>query len=52
MNLLTNVFYLISTALLIPVMLVLLVSLVQVVSMLGQLLREYLLRSRHWPSSK
>ncbi len=47
MNLLTNVFYLISTALLIPVMLVLLVSLVQVVSMLGQLLREYLLRSRH-----
>lgn len=47
MNLLTNVFYLISTALLIPVMLVLLVSLVQVISMLGQLLREYLLRNRH-----
>ncbi len=47
MNLLTNVFYLISTALLIPVMLVLLVSLVQVLLVLGQVLREFLVRSRH-----
>ena len=47
MNLLTNVFYLISTALLIPVMLVLLASLVQVLLVLGQVLREFLVRSRN-----
>jgi biopolymer transport protein ExbB/TolQ len=50
MNLLTNVFYLISTALLIPVMLVLLSSLFQVLLLLGQTLRELLARCRHAPS--
>jgi biopolymer transport protein ExbB/TolQ len=40
MNVLTNTFYLISTALLIPVMLALLWSLVQVLLLLGQMLRE------------
>ncbi|MCL4206155.1 MAG: MotA/TolQ/ExbB proton channel family protein [Pirellulaceae bacterium] len=49
MNLLTNVFYLISTALLIPVMLVLLGSLFQVLLLLGQTLRELLTRYRHAP---
>ncbi len=46
MNLLTHVFYLISTALLIPVMLALLWSLFQVLLILGQAFREYLQRSR------
>jgi biopolymer transport protein ExbB/TolQ len=46
MNVLTNVFYLISTALLIPVMLVLLASLVQVLLVLGQAAREFLVRCR------
>jgi biopolymer transport protein ExbB/TolQ len=50
MNLLTNVFYLISTALLIPVMLVLLGSLFQVLLLLGQTLRELLARCRNAPS--
>jgi biopolymer transport protein ExbB/TolQ len=47
MNLLTNVFYLISTALLIPVMLVLLATLVQVLLVLGQTVREFLVRCRN-----
>jgi biopolymer transport protein ExbB/TolQ len=47
MNVLTNVFYLISTALLIPVMLVLLASLVQVLLVLGQTVREFLVRCRN-----
>lgn len=46
MNLLTHVFYLISTALLIPVMLALLWSLFQVLLILGQAFREFLQRSR------
>jgi biopolymer transport protein ExbB/TolQ len=50
MNLLTNIFYLISTALLIPVMLVLLGSLFQVLLLLGQTLRELLARCRNSPS--
>ena len=47
MNLLTNVFYLISTALLIPVMLILLATLVQVLLVLGQTVREFLVRCRN-----
>jgi biopolymer transport protein ExbB/TolQ len=47
MNVLTNVFYLISTALLIPVMLVLLASFVQVLLVLGQTVREFLVRCRN-----
>jgi uncharacterized protein HemY len=47
MNVLTNVFYLISTALLLPVMLVLLASLVQVLLVLGQTVREFLVRCRN-----
>ena len=50
MDLLTNTFYLISTALLIPVMLALLWSLLQVLLLLGQTLREFLLRGRIAPA--
>ncbi len=46
MHWLTHAFYLISTALLIPVMLALLWSLFQVLLVLGQAFREYLHRSR------
>jgi len=45
MGLLTNVFYLISTSLLIPVMLALLWALVRVLVLAGGMLREYLVRS-------
>jgi biopolymer transport protein ExbB/TolQ len=45
MGLLTNIFYLISTSLLIPVMLALLWALVRVLLLAGGMLREYLVRS-------
>lgn len=46
MGLLTNVFYLISTALLIPVMLALLWYLTRALVLVGQTLREYVVRAR------
>jgi biopolymer transport protein ExbB/TolQ len=46
MGLLTNVFYLISTSLLIPVMLALVWGLMRVLLLVGRTLREYRLRAR------
>lgn len=46
MNTITNLFYVLSNALLIPVMLLLLVSLVRVLALCGQTLQEFLARIR------
>ncbi len=45
MGILTNIFYLVSTSLMIPVMLVLLVCLVRVMFLAGRMLREYTQRA-------